>query len=56
MENNLEPGNITGIEYTHRWELGRNLSLRYGIGRSLRPYDGVREIRNFGSLSLLWRF
>jgi biofilm PGA synthesis protein PgaA len=56
MEKDLEPGNISAIEYTHRWELDRDLSLRYGIGRSLRPYDGVREARNFGSLSLLWRF
>ena len=56
MENNIAPGNIEAIEYTQRWELDRDLSLRYGIGRSLRPYDGVREARNFGSLSLLWRF
>ena len=56
IENNIEPGNLSAIEYTQRWELDRDLSLRYGIGRSLRPYDGVREARNFGSLSLLWRF
>ncbi len=56
MESNLAPGNMEAIEYTHRWELDRDLSLRYSIGRSLRPYDGVREARNFGSLSLLWRF
>lgn len=56
MENDLEPGNISAIEYTQRCELDRDLSLRWGIGRSLRPYDGVREARNFGSLSVLWRF
>lgn len=49
-------GGIQAIEYTHRWELDRDLSLRYGIGRSLRPYDGEREARNFASLVLLWRF
>ena len=56
LENNIQPGNIEAIEYGHRWELDRDLSLRYNIGRSLRPYDGVREGRTFGNLSLLWRF
>ncbi len=49
-------GAIEAIEYTHRWELDRNLSLRYGIGRLLRPYDGEREGRNFANLVMLWRF
>ncbi len=49
-------GAIQAIEYTHRWELERDLSLRYGIGRLLRPYDGEREGRNFANLVLLWRF
>lgn len=49
-------GATDAIEYQHRWELDRDLSLRYGIGRSLRPYDGIREARNFGTLTLLWRF
>ena len=49
-------GDTEAIEYHHRWELGRAMSLRYGIGRSLRPYDGEREARNFATLTLLWRF
>ena len=49
-------GDTEAIEYHHRWELGRAVSLRYGIGRSLRPYDGEREARNFATLTLLWRF
>ena len=49
-------GAIQAIEYSHRWELDRDLSLRYGIGRLLRPYDGEREGRTFGKLVLLWRF
>lgn len=49
-------GGVQAIEYTHRWELDRDLSLRYGVGRSLRPYDGEREARNFLSALLLWRF
>ena len=47
---------VQAIEYTHRWELDRNLSLRYGVGRSLRPYDGNREARNMATMVLLWRF
>jgi len=49
-------GTIEAIEYTHRWELDRDLSLRYGIGRLLRPYDGEREGRTFANLVMLWRF
>jgi len=49
-------GVIQAIEYGHRWELDRDLSLRYGIGRLLRPYDGEREGRTFANLVLLWRF
>jgi biofilm PGA synthesis protein PgaA len=51
-----DAGAIEAIEYSHRWELDRDLSLRYGIGRMLRPYDGEREGRTFGNLVLLWRF
>ena len=51
-----DAGAIEAIEYSHRWELDRDLSLRYGIGRILRPYDGEREGRTFGNLVLLWRF
>jgi biofilm PGA synthesis protein PgaA len=55
-EDGIPAGDMQAIEYSHRWELDRDLSLRYGIGRSLRPYDGVREGRTFGNLTLLWRF
>ena len=51
-----DAGAIEAIEYSHRWELDRDLSLRYGIGRLLRPYDGEREGRTFANLVLLWRF
>lgn len=55
-QQNYGSGAIEAIEYTHRWELDRDLSLRYGIGRLLRPYDGNREGRTFANLTLLWRF
>ncbi len=48
-------GSTQAIEYQQRWELGRSVSLHYGWGRSLRPYDGIREARNFGTMTLQWR-
>jgi biofilm PGA synthesis protein PgaA len=55
-QENYAAGAIEAIEYGHRWEVDRDLSLRYAIGRSLRPYDGEREGRNFANLVMLWRF
>ena len=51
-----DAGAIEAIEYGHRWEVDRDVSIRYGIGRILRPYDGEREGRTFANLVLLWRF
>ncbi len=55
-QENYPSGAIEAIEYGHRWELERDLSLRYNIGRLLRPYDGEREGRTYANLTLLWRF
>jgi biofilm PGA synthesis protein PgaA len=55
-QENYASGAIEAIEYGHRWEVDRDLSIRYGIGRMLRPYDGEREGRTFGNLVMLWRF
>jgi len=44
------------IEYGHTWGPRRDFALGYSIGRALRPYDGVREARNFAAFNLLWRF
>jgi len=55
-QSNFGGGGIKAIEYQHRWELGRDLSLRYSIGRLVRPYDGVQEARNLATMSVLWRF
>ena len=49
-------GAFYGITYEHIWEFDRRLNLRYGIGRLLRPYDGERSGRTFGSIMLDWRF
>jgi len=42
--------------YEQEWDADDRLTLRYGVGRSLHPYDGVQTARNFGNLSLNWRF
>ena len=55
-QENYPSGAIETIEYGHRWEVDRDLSLRYAIGRTLRPYDGEREGRTFANLVMLWRF
>jgi biofilm PGA synthesis protein PgaA len=49
-------GRVLGILYEHVWELDRRLALRYGLGRTLRPYDGATSGRTFGALALDWRF
>jgi biofilm PGA synthesis protein PgaA len=49
-------GSVAGARYEQEWDADDRLSLRYGIGRSLHPYDGVQSARNYGYLSLNWRF
>jgi biofilm PGA synthesis protein PgaA len=49
-------GRVLGVLYEHLWEIDRRLTVRYGIGRTLRPYDGETSGRTYGSLSLDWRF
>ena len=49
-------GSIMGASYEHVWELDRRLYLRYGVGRSLRPYDGERTGRTVARVELEGRF
>ena len=49
-------GSIVGVSYEHVWELDRRLYLRYGVGRSLRPYDGERTGRTVARVTLEGRF
>jgi biofilm PGA synthesis protein PgaA len=34
------------VRYAHEWAWGPGNSLRYGLGSSVHPYDGVRERRH----------
>lgn len=49
-------GSIAGLAYEHVWDIDRLLYLRYGIGRSLRPYDGERTGRTSAFFMLNGRF
>ena len=46
---------VADLHYEHDWALGEALTLNYGIGHSFHPYDGVREQRRYGYLTLNWR-
>ena len=45
---------VADLRYEHEWALGDALGLSYGIGHSFHPYDGVREQRKYGFLTLNW--
>ncbi|MBM3395727.1 MAG: hypothetical protein FJY37_14075 [Betaproteobacteria bacterium] len=47
---------ISGFEYAHRWSLDDRFYLRYGIGRTLRHYDGQQSGRSYLTLDMDWRF
>lgn len=49
-------GPVHGARYEQEWAADDRLTLRYGIGRNLHPYDGVKSARNYAVLSLNWRF
>jgi hypothetical protein len=44
------------VRYEQEWTADDQLVLRYGIGRSRHPYDGIQTARNYGYLYLNWRF
>ncbi len=49
-------GPVYGARYEQEWNADDRLALRYGIGRSLHPYDGVQTASNYGYFNLNWRF
>lgn len=55
-QSDFASGPLWGIEYAHRWDLDERLYLRYGVGRTLRPYDGAQSGRGYLVLDLDWRF
>jgi len=49
-------GPLTDARYEQEWAANDTLVLRYGVGRSKQPYDGVQIARNYGYFYLNWRF
>ncbi|MDP9898876.1 poly-beta-1,6 N-acetyl-D-glucosamine export porin PgaA [Variovorax ginsengisoli] len=45
-------GPTWSLRYAHEWSFGPTMQLRYGLGVSSHPYDGVRERRPFVFLNL----
>lgn len=49
-------GALHELRYEQEWTADDRLTVRYGIGHSVHPYDGERSTRDYGYLSLNWRF
>jgi biofilm PGA synthesis protein PgaA len=49
-------GPVAALRYEQEWDADDRLALRYGIGRTQHPYDGVKTTRDFAYASLNWRF
>jgi biofilm PGA synthesis protein PgaA len=46
---------VLGIKYEHEWENQRQWVVRYGVGWTKRPYDGVQEQRAQVYLDFDWK-
>jgi biofilm PGA synthesis protein PgaA len=46
---------VTALKYEHEWERQRKWVIRYGIGWTRRPYDGVQEQRAQLYFDLGWK-
>ncbi|MGB7301566.1 MAG: poly-beta-1,6 N-acetyl-D-glucosamine export porin PgaA [Burkholderiaceae bacterium] len=49
-------GGITGLRYEAIFDYDRRLSVSLGIGRLVRPYDGIRTGSSYLQFLLDWRF
>lgn len=47
-------GAVADLHYEHDWNLDNVAGLKYGVGRSFHPYDGVRDYRSYAYLNLYW--
>ncbi len=48
-------GPVFAIKYEHEWEKQRHWVVRYGLGWTRRPYDGVQEERAQLYLDIDWK-
>jgi biofilm PGA synthesis protein PgaA len=47
---------VAAIRYEQEWMADDRLLVRYGIGRTRHPYDGIQTTRNYAYVALNWRF
>ncbi|HEY0269086.1 MAG TPA: poly-beta-1,6 N-acetyl-D-glucosamine export porin PgaA [Methyloradius sp.] len=47
---------LYNLRYEQEWDADDRLTVRYGIGHSQQPYDGVQTSRNYGYFYLDWWF
>ena len=55
-QSGFDAGRTYGVRYEHQWDWQERFSLRYGIGRSAHPYNGLTESREYAYINLNWRF
>lgn len=48
-------GSVGDVHYEQEWSRDDILNMKYGIGRSFHPYDGVRDYRSYLYMNLIWR-
>ena len=56
LQEGFGTGPVYDARYEQEWDADDRLALRYGIGCSQHPYDGVQTTRYYGYLNLNWRF
>jgi biofilm PGA synthesis protein PgaA len=49
-------GPVYGARYEQEWDADDRLIFRYGVGRTLHPYDGAQTATNYAYLNLNWNF
>ena len=49
-------GPVANVRYEQEWDADDRLALRYGLGRTVHPYDGVRTTRDYVYFALNWKF
>jgi hypothetical protein len=47
---------LYNLRYEQEWDADDRLTVRYGVGHSQQPYDGVQTSRNYGYFYLDWWF
>jgi biofilm PGA synthesis protein PgaA len=55
-QENFASGGVMNIQYEQLYSPGDTLELHYGIGRTVHPYDGIRDTRDFITFGADWKF